>query len=116
MHIQHNDLRIARKRSQLTQTDLSFILDLYDYNTVSKWEHGQHRPALESLLSYHLIFDLPIEAFFDGQKKAIAEILCKRIPLRIHQLQSENPDHQQKLRIAFLETVLTKITALFSIV
>ena len=111
MFIQHNDLRVARKRSHLTQTDLAFILNLYDYNTVGKWEKGLHRPVLESLLSYHIVFEMPIDSFFAEQKKAIFETLSKRIPLRINQLNSENPDHQQKLRIAFLESVLSKISA-----
>jgi transcriptional regulator with XRE-family HTH domain len=111
MYIQHNDFRIARKRSHLTQTDFAFILNLYDHNTVSNWERGANRPLLESLLSYHLIFDLPIDDFFKEQKKIIAETLSNRIPLLIQQLKSEKPDFKQKLRIEFLESVLTKITA-----
>ena len=111
MFIQHNDLRVARKRSHLTQTDFAFILNLYDYNTVGLWEKGAHRPQLESLLSYHIVFEMPIDLFFAEQKKAIIETLCKRIPLRINQLKSGNPDHQQQMRIAFLESVLTRISA-----
>ena len=111
MFIHHNDLRIARKRSRLTQTDLAIILQLTDHNTVSKWELGLHRPSLESLLSYNLIFDLPIEAFFEQKKTAIAETLTKQIQAHINALKSLNPDQHTKLRIAFMESVLVKITS-----
>jgi transcriptional regulator with XRE-family HTH domain len=110
MLIQHNHLRIVRKRSRLTQLDIAFLLELSDYANVSRWEQGNRLPNIEALVAYHLLFDVPIEDLFERQKRDLAQSLCKRIALRLQSLTNQKQDRKTISRITFLNAALTKLT------
>lgn len=116
MIIQHNYLRMCRKKSYLTQADIAFILDLADCSNVSKWEHGQRQPNIEALLTYHLLFNMPIELFFERQKHALFQATNGRVESLITELRKKPHEDKAAQRISFLETAVTRINAAYGAV
>lgn len=110
MLIQHNFLRIVRKRTQLTQVDIASILRISDFANVSRWEQGLRTPNIEILLGYHLLFDTPIEQLFDRQRYELKRIIIPRIEERIRHLKSMPEDPKVLNRIGFLGNILTRLT------
>jgi transcriptional regulator with XRE-family HTH domain len=111
MFIQHNYLRIVRKRTHLIQGDIASILKISDPANVSRWEQGQKTPNVEVLLVYHLLFDTPIETLFDRQKHALKKIIIPRIKERIWYLKTLDTDAKIQSRIAHLESILSRLTS-----
>lgn len=111
MHIKHNYLRWHRRKSSLTQEDLIFILGAKDKSVVSRWEQGDRKPDVYTLLSYHLLFGIPIETMFERQRQALAKGISDRIRERMEYLKRSRPDGIALKRIAFLNEVLAKLTA-----
>ena len=58
MTILQNNLRLYRKQSHLTQSDIAYIMALADYLNISHWELGNKTPNVDILLMYHLLFDI----------------------------------------------------------
>lgn len=102
MLIQHNLLRLVRKRSYLTQVDIASILSISDYANVSRWEAGLRLPNVEALLTYHLLFDVPIESLFERYKEELLPKLAGRISDRAEYLKGLPSDEKLEKRIAFL--------------
>lgn len=109
MFIQQNFLRIVRKRTQLTQIDIASIMKISDSANVSRWEHGMKNPGVEILLTYHLLFDIPIESLFDRQKQEMKEIIIPRIEERVRHLKALEQDPKIQSRINYLGSVLTRL-------
>ncbi|MCW3128270.1 MAG: family transcriptional regulator [Bacteroidetes bacterium] len=110
MLIQHNFLRIVRKRTHLTQVDIASILKISDFANVSRWEQGQKTPNVEMLLGYHLLFDIPIESLFDRQKHELKRAIIPRIQDRIRYLKTLDSDPKVQNRIDYLGSILSRIT------
>lgn len=110
MFVQHNFLRIARKRTHLTQLDVASILEISDFANVSRWEQGQKTPNVGILLGYHFLFDVPIESLFERQKHEIRKGLIPRLHDRIEHFKALNPDPKVLNRINYLESVLNRLT------
>lgn len=110
MLIQHNFLRIVRKRTHLTQVDVASILKISDFANVSRWEQGQKTPNVEMLLGYHLLFGIPVESLFDRQKHEMKRLIIPRVRERIAYLRTVNDDPKVGGRIAYLEEVLGRLT------
>jgi transcriptional regulator with XRE-family HTH domain len=111
MLIQQNNLRLYRKQSQLTQSDIAFLMDLSDYSNISHWELGYKKPNIDILIIYHLLFDIPIESLFDRQKQELSESISKRIEGLLGMLKSTPEDDKVTNRIAFLTSALNRLTA-----
>lgn len=109
MFIKHNYLRWYRKRSHLTQEDLIFILEIKDKSLVSRWEQGERKPDIYTLLAYHLLFDIPIEVLFARQRHKLIKYIHERISLRIKFLKDNRPDGHALKRIEFLNEILTRL-------
>lgn len=57
------DLRLARRKAGLKQSDLAHFLDLHQ-STVSDLEHGKHRPSLDQIIALSLIYGRSFESLF----------------------------------------------------
>jgi len=112
MFIQHHYLRVYRKKSSLTQNDLAYILDLGDYATVSRWEHGQRQPNIETLLTYRLLFGLPIELLFERQKRELMDRIVSRVRLLQEEIRKEPQENKAVQRIAFLTDAISRLNTL----
>ena len=109
MHIQQNFLRLARKRTVLTQIDIAAILKIPDFANVSRWEQGLKVPGIDIMLAYHLLFDTPIESFFDRKKRDIKKLIVAQIQERILYLSKLEPDTKIQGRIDCLRSILTRL-------
>jgi transcriptional regulator with XRE-family HTH domain len=109
MNIQHQYLRMFRKRSPLRQSDIAAIMGLREYSSISRWEKGERSPNIDMLLVYHVLFDIPIENLFKGQNWGYEGEVVERIQRLIEQLKPSAGDRKIAKRISFLESVLTKI-------
>lgn len=110
MLIQHNFLKLTRKRTQLTQIDLASLFQIGDFANVSRWEQGLRSPSVEILLGYHLLFDIPIDSLFDLQKQALKQALTPRIDDRVKYLKSLSKDAKVDARIGFLSEAFNRLT------
>lgn len=110
MNIKHNFLRIFRKRTQLTQLDIASVLKVSDYANVSRWENGVKKPNVEVLLSYHLLFGVPVEQLFDRQKEELRSAIIPRINDRIAYLRTLPEDYKTLSRINYLAGTAMRLT------
>lgn len=107
-----NYLRMYRRKSPLSQGDIANLLRLGDKNSISRYESGQRKPAIEVLLVYHLFFDTSIEFFFEPLLRIITERLIERIPPYINILLEDKDDPKISLRIDYLKKVLTRLSTI----
>lgn len=109
MLIQQNLLRLFRKRSDLTQADIASILRISDFSNVSRWEQGIRLPNVEVLMTYHLLFDIPIETLFERHKAELRQIIGPRIQERIDYLLTLGEDPKVICRVNFFSKALARI-------
>lgn len=112
MLIQHNLLRLVRIRAPLTQGDIAAILQIADFANVSRWEQGLRSPNIDALLSYHLLFDVPVEMLFERHKTEMIPLLIPRIRERLAYLQRSDKESKTEGRIRFLDLALNRLNSL----
>lgn len=104
-----NHLRIYRKRSRLTQKDISFLSGVEDHTEVCRYEACSRRPSIEFLLTYHLLFDVSIETFFREQREEMRQELLARLTELIDKLSTLKKRQAITARIRFLKTRLAEL-------
>ena len=105
-----NYLRIFRKRSPLTQSDIAYLMSLSEYSSISRYEKGQRTPSIEILLVYHLLFNASIEQFFEPELEIIHSNLLERMEKLIVDLKKVSSVQNNSSRIKFLELVINRLT------
>jgi transcriptional regulator with XRE-family HTH domain len=111
MFTEPNFLRKFRKKTDITQSDIGFLMNLPDYSAISRCENGERKAGLQMLFLYNMLFDVPINSLFEIQKDNLNEDLIVRIGLLIKELSLTEATPKVKGRIAFLSSTLTKLTA-----
>lgn len=104
-----NYLRLYRKRSPLSQSDIAHLLQMPDVTRVSRYEKGQRAVNIEMLLMYHLLFRVSIEEFFEQDSNVVRANLLQRADSLISKLKN-SPDFNSKGRIKYLEEVIIRLT------
>lgn len=104
-------LRIHRKRTHLTQSDVAFLLNLKDNSLISRYEKGERPPTIDIILTYHLLFDSQLGSFFADHRHHIKSRIASRIKPLIVSLERELPSDKNKGRIQYLREVLNRLTA-----
>lgn len=110
MHITTNNLRLYRKRAHLIQEDVAFISSIADYATISRIENGQAKPNLEVAIVYHLLFEMPVDTFFEDITASVKVSIVDRLKLRLENLQQNHSGSNVMKRIDFLQAVLARLT------
>jgi len=105
-----NYLRMYRKKSPLTQSDMGFLVGLKDLSNISRYEKGLRQATIEFLLNYHHIFEISIETFYESQSELIKEHLTERIQMLILEIKKSNNTLKNNLRINFLNQVIIRLT------
>lgn len=106
-----NYLRVFRKKTDITQSDIGFLLNQPDNIKICRYEQGERRPPMDMVLLYHLLFDVPVHSLFEIQRDNINEDLIVRIETLIKELKQREQSQRVKSRIAFLTGALTRLTA-----
>jgi len=104
-----NYLRVYRKRSGLIQEEIAFLLDLPDYSNISRYEKGQRTPSIEILITYHLLFNCPIESFFTQESEQIRQKLIPRLNELIQEIKKQQITLKDTPKINFLEEVIIRL-------
>ena len=104
-------LRGYRKQTDITQSDIGFLMNLPDYSKISRWEKGETKPTVEILFVYHFIFDISMDTLFERQTTGLHGYLVNRIGLLLQKLKQLEPEEKVNSRITFLETTLARLTA-----
>ena len=99
-----NYLRMYRKKSPLTQSDMSFLIGLKEISNISRYEKGQRQPTIE----FH-IFELSIESFYKPQSELIKGHLTERIQMLIFEIKKSNNTLKNTPRIKFLEQIIIRL-------
>lgn len=102
----HNHLRVYRKRSRLTQKDIAFLCGETNHTEICRFEACSRRPSVEFLLTYHLLFDVSVEAFFREQREGMRQELLARLTELIQKLSTLKRRPAITARIRFLKARL----------
>lgn len=68
-----NNLSTLRKKNNLTQSQLAEKLN-YSDNAVSRWEHGEVTPSIETLEQISEVFNVPLRALIEDNAVKQAEV------------------------------------------
>lgn len=66
-----------RKKNNLTQNDLAEKLN-YSDNAVSRWEHGEVTPSIETLQQIAQIYNVPLSSLIEGNAVKASETSSRR--------------------------------------
>jgi transcriptional regulator with XRE-family HTH domain len=106
-----NYLRVYRKKTPLTQSDIAFLLDMDDYSSISRYEKGKRVPSIDLLIMYHFLFNVPIEDFFEEKSLTITSKLNLRIKELIAKLKSDTTTSNNLQRAKYLEEVIINLNS-----
>jgi len=108
-----NFLQICRRQSSLSQGDISFIADLNNTVSLSRYESGHRIPPTEILFIYHIIFDKPVAALLPDYIEALQQKVlnkCKVLQQELSALAST--DQKSTSKAIFLDEVITRLEQL----
>ena len=104
-----NYLRMYRKKSPLTQSDMGFLVDIKHISNISRYEKGQRKPSIEILITYHLLFNCPIESFFTQESEQVRQKLIPRLKELIQEIKKQQITLKDTPKINFLEEVIIRL-------
>jgi DNA-binding XRE family transcriptional regulator len=101
-------VRPLRRRWALTQRELAFLVGAKSGTVVSRIEGLKRPPSLPVTLACALVFGTaPLELFPDLHSQIHGDVL-RRVSELYDQLQG-NPSKETRIKLDFLETVLTRL-------
>lgn len=106
----HQLLRLARKKSGLSLSDMEALLGMPNTRNLSHYERGRRTWSIEMMMIYHLIFDLDFNILFENTRAEIKKILATRVSQLLVQLQFEEPTPKRVKRKEYLESTLFNLT------
>ena len=99
IHKLDNYLRTFRKRTGLSQSEVAYLLGCRDGSKVSRYEHFQRQPNLETALAFEVIFNTPVREMFGGLHEQVEKKTLRRIGVlgRRYHMRTPNRLSEQKL-------------------
>ncbi len=91
-----NYLRTHRKAAGLTQREVAYLLGMQSASKVSRYEHFDRRPPLETAIAYEIVFAIPIRELFAGVHEHVEHEVKKRAR-RLHHRLAHQDVHRRKL-------------------
>ena len=104
----NNYLKAYRKQSGLSQKDISYLIDKPSLSTVSKYEHGSATPTLETALSLHILYQVPIHKLFPKLYKTCEYKILQRLDC-LSVTYTKSTERKDKAKVSFFESIITKI-------
>lgn len=103
-------LRTHRKRSGLSQEEISFLTGAPSRSRVSRHEYSRRVPFLADAFAYEAIFGVPASALFPGEyEKARALIESRAITLLGSLTRGGKSDELTVYKRKFLEALLRRV-------
>jgi len=100
-------LKACRRRGGLDQAELSKLVGLRNYNTISRFERGVNLPDAPVLIAYELIFDIPVATLLPDTSRIVRKHTYLRAVRLLKHCKASPNDCQNK--IEFLEDVCQKL-------
>ncbi len=101
-----NYIRTHRKRAQLTQEEVAFLLGSKGTAGVCRHERSRQAPNLENLLAYEILFSTPVRNLFGGVQKNVEHKLNDRIRRLVQKLRQDKPTRSTTQKITRLTVLL----------
>ena len=103
-----NYLKAYRKKTGLTQREVSFLLGWKAGDQLSRFERCHHHPPLRTALALEAIFGVPVAELFAGVRQSVDQDIESRIGRLVANLQKEvGQGRQMRLtekKLAWLST------------
>lgn len=106
-----NLLKPYRKKSNLTQDDIAFILKKQKAS-ISRYEKGQRIAPLSLIILYKVIFNVSLEKLFRDRYRSLILQLLERSKELITILKNDSHAFRAQDRIAFLQDIVDRIGCL----
>ena len=78
-----NYLRTHRRRHDLSQEDLAFLLGIKNRTTISRYELFQREPDLKTALALQAVLGIPVTELFAGIYEHVEKETAKRAKILI---------------------------------
>ena len=102
-----NYLRTYRKRSNLTQDEVAFLLGSRTGAKVSRYERFSRQPNLETVFACEALYGVPARELFAGLYQKVEETIHQRAQVLAKKLSAGKPDRMTRQK-------LEKLTAMTS--
>ena len=103
-----NSMVDYRVEANIPLEDVAYLLGIDAYN-LSRYENAKRQPSIETILTYHILFDAKLDSLFQDHYQSLVEKLTQRIKKLIQKLHDETPPRFAQ-RIAKLGLVLNRLT------
>jgi transcriptional regulator with XRE-family HTH domain len=100
-----NYLRTYRKRSGLSQKELSFLLGVKSSEKVCRYEKFQQVPNLQTALALQVIFGVPVAELFAGIYEQAEKETSKRARILMHKMQDDAADRAASRKTDILRAI-----------
>jgi len=100
-----NYLKMYRKRSGLTQSEVAFLLGCENGSKVSRYERQSRVPHLKTLLAYKTIFGVSLGHLYSGTYFKISEEVKQRARKLLDTLLGKPMDRRTLSKIGFLKRI-----------
>ena len=101
-------LKQSRTDADVTQQDVAFLLNI-DTGNLARYENEKRSPTPEILLSYHILFGIPISELLTPLQKEVTKNLIKRSKLLLTQPKAKHTP-KSKHSIAYIQAVVNDIS------
>ncbi len=101
-------LRTYRKRSALTQDELSVLLGCESGVSVCQYERLNAQPSLETALACRAIFDVSVEGLFPGIYQKVVMDVVTRVRLMSKELPIIGSSKAVKLKRGLLDAIVSR--------
>jgi len=98
-----NHLRANRKRLALSQDEVAFLLGGASGTLVSRYEHFERAPSLETALAYEVIFKRSASELFGGVYQRAERGVAEREQSLLMQLEGQPGSRARRKREALAE-------------
>ena len=105
-------MKCYRKHSHLKQIDMNVLCNKEQSVTLSRYEKGDYLPDVETLLTYAIVFNVPVSSLLPEYCTELRKRLTKKIKALSHKLGSEHFTYSRSKRKAFLDSLFTRISCL----
>jgi transcriptional regulator with XRE-family HTH domain len=91
-HKLQNYLRTYRKRAGLSQDEVAFLLGCGSGAKVSRYEHFQRKPSLDTTLACEILFGVPCHELFAGIREKVENQIKHRAQLLTRKIEKSQPE------------------------
>jgi transcriptional regulator with XRE-family HTH domain len=108
LHNLPNYIRAARKRANLSQRDLAFLMGYKTDSQVSRCERVAQTPTLRTALLFAFIFDVPLQELFAGLIEDDIEAIRRRTATLYKTIAARSPTTKTGSRSEFLHSLVRR--------